>query len=334
MSLSSLRTHDAPPAFDDLMEGVRVLALEATALMTLAQSLDARFTQALDLLWQTKGRVIVSGMGKSGHIGKKIAATLASTGTPALFVHPAEASHGDLGMVSRGDTLLALSASGETSELSDILTFAARARIPVVGITFRGGSTLATLSQVALVLPKVEEACPLGMAPTTSSTLMLALGDALAVCLLKRRGFSCEDFGSLHPGGKLGQRMLKVEKIMHTGERMPLLPETACMQDVLVTMSQKALGCVGLTRADGALMGVITDGDLRRHMSPDLLTKKACDIMTHAPKTIEASMLVGEAAHFLSENRISNIFVTQQKDGQHYPVGVLHLHACVQAGFA
>lgn len=322
------------PRFDDVEEGVRVLTLEASSLMTLAKSLDERFTQALDLLWHTKGRVIVSGMGKSGHIGKKIAATLASTGTPALFVHPAEASHGDLGMVSRGDTLLALSASGETSELSDILTFASRTQIPVVGITFRAASTLATLSQVALVLPKVEEACPLGMAPTTSSTLMLALGDALSVCLLKRRGFSCEDFGSLHPGGKLGQRLLRVEKIMHTGERMPLMSQDGCMQDVLVTMSQKALGCVGLTNAQGALMGVITDGDLRRHMSPDLLTKKASDIMTLNPKTIEASMLVADAAHFLSQNRISNIFVTRVEGEEHYPVGVLHLHACVQAGFA
>jgi arabinose-5-phosphate isomerase len=318
----------------DLAEGARVLSLESKALETLAKSLDATFVKALDLLEKTSGRIIVSGMGKSGHIGKKIAATLASTGTPSLFVHPAEASHGDLGMLTKGDTLLALSVSGETNELCDILTYASREEMPLIAITFGNESTLANTAQVALVLPSAPEACPLGMAPTTSSTMMLALGDALAVCLLKRRGFSCEDFGSLHPGGKLGQRLLKVEKIMHTGNQIPLLHEDACMQNVIVMISEKSLGCVGVINEQGALVGVITDGDLRRHMNADLLKQRACDVMTRAPKTIPGHMLVAEAVTFLTKKGITNVFVTRSQDGQEFPVGVLHVHACLRAGFA
>lgn len=333
--MTVLPLRESPPFENpDLEEGFRVLSLESKALETLAKSLDTTFINALELLEKTSGRVIVSGMGKSGHIGKKIAATMASTGTPALFVHPAEASHGDLGMLTKGDTLLALSVSGETSELSDILTYASREEMPLIAITFGAQSTLANTAQIALVLPSAPEACPLGMAPTTSSTMMLALGDALAVCLLKRRGFSCEDFSSLHPGGKLGQRLLKVEKIMHTGNDMPLLNEDACMQNVIVMISEKSLGCVGITNEQGALVGVITDGDLRRHMGPDLLKQRARDVMTRSPKTIPAHMLVAEAVTFLTKKGITNVFVTHSQDGQEFPLGVLHVHACLRAGFA
>lgn len=318
----------------DLEEARRVLHLEAAALTSLSQSLETSFIKALDTLENTKGRIIISGMGKSGHIGKKMAATFASTGTPALFIHPAEASHGDLGMLTKSDTLLAMSVSGETAELSDIILFASRHHIPIIAMTFNPDSSLAHTANICLTLPKEEEACPLGMAPTTSSTMMLALGDAMAVCLLKRRGFSTEDFGSLHPGGKLGRKLLRVEQIMHQGDELPLLHHGSCMQDVILEMTQKSLGCVGIVEDDGTLVGVITDGDLRRHMSPQLLQEKAKDIMTLRPRTISGTMLVAEAVSFLSENRITNVFVTEKKDGKEFPLGVLHIHACLRAGFA
>ncbi len=319
---------------NDLKEARRVLSLEAAALTSLSEHLDDSFVNALDTLENTKGRVSMSGMGKSGHIGKKIAATFASTGTPALFIHPAEASHGDLGMLTKNDTLLAMSVSGETAELSDIILFASRHHIPLIAMTFNANSSLAQTANICLLIPKEEEACPLGMAPTTSSTMMLALGDALAVCLLKRRGFSTEDFGSLHPGGKLGKKLLRVEQIMHQADELPLLRDTVCMQEVVLEMTQKSLGCVGIVDEDGALIGVITDGDLRRHMSAQLLHEQAKNIMTPNPRTISGKMLVAEAVSFLSDNRITNVFVTEKKEGKEYPLGVLHIHACLRAGFA
>lgn len=314
----------------DLEEASRVLKLESEALLEVSRSLGTPFLQALDLLSQTQGRVIVSGMGKSGHIGYKISATLASTGTPASFVHPAEASHGDLGMLTNKDTLLVLSNSGETSELSDILTYARCHRIPIVAITQKQESTLTEIATVSLVLPQMDEACSLGLAPTTSTTMALALGDALAVCLLKRHAFSKEDFGRLHPGGKLGQKLLRVENIMHVGDAMPLLPSLSSMQEVILTMSEKAFGCVGLTDGQEALCGIITDGDLRRHMSPTLLTQRGCDIMTEMPKSIVASLLVEEALSFMTQQGITNVFVTKAQGKKKIPIGILHLHDCLR----
>jgi arabinose-5-phosphate isomerase len=290
----------------------RVLRIEAAALHALADSLDGTFSQALDLLAGISGRAVVTGMGKSGHVARKIAATLASTGTPAMFVHPGEASHGDLGMITRGDAVVALSNSGDTAELADIVAYTRRFAIPLVGITRRSGSVLAEQSDVVLLLPQSPEACPLGLAPTTSTTMMLALGDAIAVALLERRGFSAADFQVFHPGGSLGRRLLRVADVMHSGAALPLVPEQAPMTDALLVMTAKSFGCVGVVDGDGRLMGIITDGDLRR------------------PKTIRASALAAEALGLMNSRAITSLFVTEE--GR--PVGIIHIHDCLRAGVA
>ncbi|MBF0353862.1 MAG: KpsF/GutQ family sugar-phosphate isomerase, partial [Alphaproteobacteria bacterium] len=238
----------------DLESARRVLALEAEALQSLSLGLDQAFVRALDILSAVEGRVVVSGMGKSGHVGHKIAATLASTGTPAVFVHPAEASHGDLGMITAKDAVLALSNSGETAELSDLIAYTRRFAIPLVGITSRGGSTLSEAADVALVLPLKTEACPMGLAPTTSTTMMLALGDALSVALLERKGFTAADFQMLHPGGSLGRRLLKVSDLMHDGDEVPLVAPAQPMAETLLVMTNKRFGCAGVVGPDGRLM--------------------------------------------------------------------------------
>ena len=319
---------------DDLSEAKRVLMLEAFAIEQLQQSLDSEFVKAIEIVHRSQGHVIVTGMGKSGHVGRKIAATLASTGTPAFFVHPAEASHGDLGMISRDDVLLALSNSGETSELSDVLSFSRRYSLPLIAITQRPQSTLAQMADVALILPLIEEACPLGLAPTTSTTMMMALGDAFATTLLKHRGFSPEDFGNLHPGGKLGQRLIKVEQIMHRDDKIPLVSQDVLMQDALITMSACGFGTLGLIDHQGTLKGVITDGDLRRHMTPNLLTKKAADVMTPNPKTISSCILAEEALALMNERKITNFFVVDKHDCSGRPIGFLHIHDCLRIGLS
>jgi len=322
----------APPmaATDDLAVARRVLETEGRGLATLAQSLDSHFVLALDTLAATQGRVVVTGMGKSGHIARKIAATLASTGTPAQYVHPAEASHGDMGNITRDDSVLALSYSGETPELSDIVAFTRLRKIPLVCIVGRAGTTLERASDVALVLPALVEACPLDLAPTTSSTVMLALGDAVAVALYERRGFSREDFHQLHPGGQLGKRFVKVADIMHPGEAIPLAAPDTAMSDALLTMTNKSFGCVGIVEADGRLVGIITDGDLRRHMGATLLARPARDVMTTAPKTVSPSLLAAQALALMNERAITSVFVVE--DGR--PVGILHIHDCLRAGIA
>ncbi len=311
-----------------LASAQQVLRLEAAGIEALAHSLDDTFTRALDLLANVTGRVIVSGMGKSGHVARKVAATLASTGTPASFVHPAEASHGDLGMVTPHDAVIAFSNSGETAELADLLTYAKRYSIPLIGITGRAGSTLATDADVALVLPDVQEACPMGLAPTTSTTVMLALGDAIAVAMLERKGFSADDFRLLHPGGKLGRRLLRVGKIMHTGKEVPLVAPETSMAEALIAMSSKSFGCVGIVGADGRLRGIVTDGDLRRHMSDDFLTLTAEAVMTPNPKTIRPDALASEALGFMTSRSITNLFVVDDER----PVGIVHVHDCLRAG--
>lgn len=312
----------------------RVLATEADGLGALTDALDgdlgARFRGAVDVLEKLEGRAIATGMGKSGHVARKIAATMASVGTPAYFVHPGEASHGDLGMIARGDVVIALSNSGETKELSDIVAYCARFEIPLIGITGRGGSALAEAATVPLVLPRAEEACPLGLAPTTSTTMMLALGDALAVALLERKGFSAEDFQVFHPGGKLGQTLLKVRDLMHAGDEVPLIGPDAPMADALLVMTAKSFGCVGVTAADGTLAGIVTDGDLRRHMESDLIEKRAGDVMTANPKSIRPEALAAEALRLMNNTAITSLFVVE--DGK--PVGILHIHDCLRAGVA
>jgi arabinose-5-phosphate isomerase len=315
----------------DLCRARRVLAAEAAGLAALSAALDHRFVSALDLLAGAAGRVVVSGMGKSGHVARKIAATLASTGTPALFVHPAEASHGDLGMIEPRDAVLALSNSGQTPELADLIAYSRRFAIPLVAIVGRAPSQLADAADVALVLPPAEEACPLGLAPTTSTTMALALGDAIAVALLERRGFTAEDFSVFHPGGKLGRRLLRVADLMHRDAELPLLDQHAPMSRVVVAIAERRFGCAGLVDDAGRLAGIITDGDLRRHMEDGLLARPAAAIMTRAPKTIRAEALAAEAVRLMNEKSITVLFVPDA-DGR--PIGLLHLHDCLRAGVA
>lgn len=314
----------------DLAAAKRVVELEIAGLSALVQSLGDDVAKAISILAEVKGRVVVSGMGKSGHIARKIAATLASTGTPAIFVHPAEASHGDLGMITADDAVFALSNSGETTELADLVDYCKRFEIPLISITGRTESTLSAAADAALVIPNAAEACPMGLAPTTSTTVMLALGDAIAVALLERRGFSRDDFHTFHPGGKLGRRLLKVRDIMHGGDELPLVTGDAAMSDALILMTEKGLGCVGVTDGQGNLAGIITDGDLRRHMSPDLTTLAVTEVMTVGAKTLHPDNLASEALHILNEYKITNAFVVEGDR----PVGVLHIHDCLRAGVA
>jgi len=311
----------------------RVLRTEIAGLSALVEGLDERFAQAVDLLAATSGRVTVTGMGKSGHVARKIAATFASTGTPAQFVHPAEASHGDLGMIAGGDAVLALSNSGDTAELGDVVTYTRRFRIPLVAMTRRDASTLAGAADVALVLPASEEACPLGLAPTTSTTMMLALGDALAVALLERNGFSTSDFQRLHPGGQIGRQLLTVQDIMHGGDAVPLVPLGTSMAETILVMTKKSFGCVGVTDAAGRLVGIITDGDLRRHMGDALLRSTVDKIMSKQPKTIRSQALAAEALGLMNQlpRPITSLFAV---DEERRPLGILHIHDCLRAGIA
>ncbi|TCS64746.1 KpsF/GutQ family sugar-phosphate isomerase [Varunaivibrio sulfuroxidans] len=320
------RTGDAQA----IAAGKRVLEIEAAGVTALGRALDGAFAQAIDLLERTRGRVIITGMGKSGHIGRKIAATLASTGAPSQFVHPGEASHGDLGMIQDGDAIIALSNSGETSELSDVVAYAKRYGHPLIAMTGRAGSTLSEAADVALVIPASPEACAIGLAPTTSTTVMLALGDALAVALMERKGFSADDFYNFHPGGKLGNRLLKVEDLMHVGMRVPLLTEDTLMADVLIDMSAKGFGAVGVIDAGGRLKGVITDGDLRRNMSPQLVGLSAREVMTPGGVTARPKMLASEALAVMNARNITALFV----EDDNRPVGIVHIHDCLRAGLA
>lgn len=320
---------DAQPN-DDLAVAHRVLATERAGLDAMAALLDDSFSKAVTMMARAHhgGRVVVTGMGKSGHVARKIAATLASTGAPAQFVHPAEASHGDLGMVTQDDMVLAISNSGETPELADIIGYAKRRSIPVVAITRRRDSELARAADVVLVLPDSEEACPLHLAPTTSTTVTMALGDALAVALLERIRFSPEDFNLRHPGGKLGNRLLKVATIMHDGDDLPLAKPDIPMADALIVMTSKSFGCVGLVDEAGRLVGIVTDGDLRRNMGHDLLARQARDVMTASPKTISPDMLAQQAISIMNELSITSVFVVEDDR----PVGILHIHDCLRAG--
>jgi arabinose-5-phosphate isomerase len=320
------------PSSGTMEAGRRVLRTEAEALFALAEALDERFERAVERLAATRGRIVVTGMGKSGHVARKIAATLASTGTPALYVHPAEASHGDLGMITGDDAVLALSNSGETPELADIVAYTRRFSIPLLAIVGRPRSSLVEAADLALVLPPRPEACPMGLAPTTSSTAMLALGDALAVALLERRGFGAREFSVLHPGGKLGKKLVRVEDLMHRGDALPLVGLETAMADVLLEMTAKRLGCVGVLNGLGVLTGIITDGDLRRHMEDGLLGRCAAEVMTPGPKTIRPQALAAEALAIMNqaERPFTVIFVVEGKR----PVGALHLHDCLRAGVA
>lgn len=338
----SLEERDAPDAADRnppdssdvVASAIRVLTLESEGIAALKTALDGEmgdaFRGAVDLIRRAKGRLVVTGMGKSGHIGRKIAATMASVGTPAYFVHPGEASHGDMGMIRPDDVVLALSNSGETAELNDIIGYCSRFGIALIGITGDPASALAEASTVVLTMPRSAEACPLGLAPTTSTAMALALGDGLAVALLERRGFSADDFQVLHPGGRIGRRLIRVAEIMHTGDAMPLVRPDDRMAEVLIVMTVSRLGCAGVVDAAGALVGIVTDGDLRRHMDAGLVSRRASAVMTSDPVTIRPEALAAEALGLMNARKITGLFAV--RNGA--PVGFVHLHDCLREGVA
>ena len=326
----------ATPEQADLLAARRVLKYAREAIGVLSDQLDGAFSEAVDILLAVQGRVVVSGMGKSGHVGRKIAATLSSTGTPAQFVHPGEASHGDLGALTRSDALLMLSYSGETAELFDLIAYAKRHGIPLIGVAGNANSTLVEASDVALVLPSAQEACPMGLAPTTSTTMMLALGDALAVALMERRGFNADQYRDLHPNGALGRAsiaLIRVRDIMHP-DKMPLVKPDTAMRDVLITMTSGGFGVAGVVDDQGRLVGIITDGDLRRHMAPELLDQTARDVMTSAPKTVPPTLLAAEALAVMNDGtpRVTCLFVLDPEGRDQRPLGILHVHDCLRAG--
>ena len=319
------------------LSGLRTLRLEREgiaaieAAMADASTLGGAFDAAVALIGAAAGRTIVTGMGKSGHVARKIAATMASTGTPAYFVHPGEASHGDLGMIRSDDVILALSWSGETAELADITTYARRFNIPLVAITSGADSALGREADVCLCLPKSEEACPNGLAPTTSTTMQLAIGDALAVALLEAKGFTAQDFRRFHPGGKLGARLTFVRDVMHIGDKLPLVSAGALMSEAMVEISAKGFGCVGVLDPMGKLAGIVTDGDLRRHMRPDLMSAKVIDVMTASPKVGAPDLLAVEALQNLNSRKIAALFIV---DVDERPIGIVHLHDLLRIGAA
>ena len=323
-------THTLTSSNFDLIETARrVLRIEAAALEQMASELPDDFSALVDAILQTTGRVIVSGVGKSGHIGNKIAATLASTGTPASFVHATEASHGDLGMVTAADFCLLISNSGETAELRDIVAHTRRFSIPMAAISSKPDSTLMRAADYKLGLPNAPEACHIGMAPTTSTTLTLALGDALAVALMERRNFRPDDFRVFHPGGKLGAQMATVAQLMHSGDELPVVDANMPMQDALITMTAKGFGIAAVCR-DGRLTGVISDGDLRRHMH-HLMEKQAGDIASENPVTVSADQFAAEALNIMNTRKISVLMVV---DAENMPIGILHIHDLLRAGIA
>lgn len=343
MDTKPMKSEDAMTTLDI---GRLVIDQEIKGLEALRHHLNDTFTAAVTVLSQVKGHVITTGMGKSGIIARKIAATLASTGTPAFFIHPAEASHGDLGLITKDSALLVLSNSGNTKELHDILEYTRRLSLPLIALTRREGSVLTELATVEIVIPNIPEACPNGLAPTTSTTMMVALGDALAVALLKLRKFTPQDYLQFHPGGTLGRNLLRVEEFMHGGDALPLVYEQAKLQEVLRVMNEKKFGCVGVVNQHGVLVGIITDGDLRRHLTGNVGVLEeavarsdddaasppitAALLMTENPKVIRAKALLVEAVAKMSQHAITSFFIVNE---DHHPQGLLHIHDCLKAGF-
>lgn len=313
----------------------RALVTEAAGMDQLVKALDGplgeALAQAIDTIRKARGRVILTGMGKSGHICRKIAATLASTGTPAMFVHPADASHGDLGMITTEDVIVMISNSGESPELRSILGYSRRFAVPLIAITTQAGSTLAHEADIVLAVPKAKEACPNGLAPTTSTLLQLALGDAIAIALLEDKGFTARDFGTLHPGGKLGAQLTHVRDVMHKQSELPLVRENLSMSEALIVMTSKSFGCVGVVNDEGHLAGIVTDGDLRRNMHRNLLDKTVGEVMTASPKTVAADALASEALEMLNSAKITSLFVINA-DGE--PIGLVHIHDLLRIGAA
>ncbi|MDO8534509.1 MAG: KpsF/GutQ family sugar-phosphate isomerase [Xanthobacteraceae bacterium] len=331
-SPKSRRAIGTEASSDLVRSALRTLETEAAGLEALSASiadgLGEAFVAAVEKIRSAAGRVVISGMGKSGHVGRKVAATFASTGTPAYFVHPSEASHGDLGVITRDDVIIALSWSGETVELKDLIDYAKRFRVALVAVTASQDSTLAKAADVALIMPAAREACPLGLAPTTSTLMQLAIGDALAVALFESRGFTALDFKALHPGGRLGASLTFVRDVMHTGEKMPLVKLGTRMTEAVVEMTSKGFGCVGVVNANGHLIGIVTDGDLRRHMREDLLASPVDEVMTKNPRSIRPDQLAGEALEQLNAGKITALFVVDRAK----PVGLVHFHDLLRIG--
>ncbi len=332
--LSNSQASNSQVHGEAVASATRTLEVEAEGLSALRQALSAHlaenFAAALETLRNCRGRVIVTGMGKSGHVGLKVAATLSSTGTPAHFVHPSEASHGDLGMITRDDAILAFSWSGETVELENILLYSRRFAVPLIAVTSKPESTLAQAAEIVLALPHAKEACPHGLAPTTSTMMQLALGDSIAVALLESKGFTAVDFGVLHPGGQLGARLKFVSDLMHHSDQLPLTPEDTVMSEAIVVMTEKALGCLGVVDRNGVLQGIITDGDLRRNMGNGLLDRRAGEIMTPAPKTVTPDLMASAALEIINASAITALFVIEDRR----PVGLVHIHDLLRAGVA
>lgn len=314
----------------DLLSAVKTIDCEIEAINELRVLLDNNLTRALDLIQNAAGRIILTGMGKSGHIAKKIAASLASTGTPSFFLHPAEASHGDLGMVTDEDVIIAISNSGESRELIDILNYSKRFGIKLIAITKNPDSSLGKAGDIVLKLPSSKEACPLGLAPTSSTTATLVLGDIITVALIERKGFSKAQFNQRHPGGKLGSILQKVKDLMHTGSEMPLLRDDAKINDIILEMTSKRLGCVGFVDVEGNFVGMFTDGDLRRCINHDLKSVKASDIMTKNPITVSKDLFTTEAIKIMNDKKITNIFVVENSK----PIGTIHIHDLLKSGAA
>jgi len=338
MIMHTSKPSDKDQSMRDLETGRSAILMERAGLDALASALDETFSQAVETIHamkdQRRARLIVAGIGKSGHVARKLSATLASTGTPSQFVHPGEASHGDLGMITEGDVVLMLSYSGENSELSDLIAYTRRFAIPLIAMTSRPESPLAKHADIVLQLPRVPEACPNGLAPTTSTTMMMALGDALAVALLDRMGLTPEQFRVFHPGGKLTQKLLTVFEIMHTKETLPAVSLQDTMDQAIVKLTEKNLGCVMVVDDQGGLAGLITDGDLKRHMAPDLLQKKAQQIMTRSPKTISSSALAVEAVNVMTKtpgHYVTSLIVLDEKGSW---CGLIRLQDCLQRGVA
>ena len=306
----------------------QVISTENKALKILTNSINNNFVKAIDILKKTKGRIILTGIGKSGIIANKISSTLSSTGSPSQFIHPAEASHGDLGILSKNDSIIALTFSGKTNELNDIFFYSKENKIPLIIITSKSNSNLKQISKICIELSNIKEACPLNLAPTTSTTAMLVLGDAIAIVLMKLKKFTKKNFYSFHPGGELGKKLLLVKNVMHQGNKVPLVEEKILMNDVIIEMSKKRLGCVGVTSKNKKLVGVITDGDLRRHMKNNILEKTAGEIMKKKPKTINKEMFVTNALELMEKNKITQVFIIQNNK----PIGILHIHDCIELG--
>ena len=308
----------------------KVINTEIKGLETLSKKLDKNFAKAVNILKKTNGKIVVTGVGKSGIIAKKIASTLSSTGSPSQFIHSTEASHGDLGMINNKDVVLAFTFSGKTIELNDVFIYSKERKIPLIIITGKSNSKLENISTVCIEISNLKEACPLNLAPTTSTTAMLALGDAIAISLMKSKKFTKKNFYSFHPGGQLGKKLLLVKNVMHSGKKLPLINENVPMTTAIIEMTKKRFGCLGVISKTNNLIGIITDGDLRRHMEDNILEKKTSYIMTKKPKTVGENIFAIEALNIMKKNKITQVFVTKNNK----PIGILHIHDCIELELA